>query len=411
MLSEIKRRAFQVWQKLPWPALILAGAFAVYGWLFVASFALPRHTEWETLRLFEKNGSAFPMTANGWPVLSHLISHLFYLCGGWNIRAYLALNYLLYIADMVLLYRLIVKSAGAYRYLPLFFIPFFSDLNALNLMQTTALPVHLTVFFGLMAVEAGFHWQPSYKNSLLFLLFLILSVFSMNGIFAFGLFIGWAVMLLTRRNWQMVLGAALLLSIPFIISTAYIDGSFFADFTQLFRKAVITCSAVLSGFDIETDFHFILILPVIGTLGYVLFQKRLWRDSDALALYSVLLAVFLSVFCMMNAPVQFPFLFINAGAGFAVFMIPIVLTLLRVRRFIFIYSCFLCVLGYSAGFSYRVFRIENDFRQTTVQCAEEYFRGDKQSEACQVLQDPYLPAVLDRAKALNLNYFRTHVKK
>ena len=61
--------------------------------------------------------------------------------------------------------------------LPLFFLPLFSDLNALNLTQTTALQFHFSVLFGLIAADIGFFRPPTYHNSLKFEKNLVLIAF------------------------------------------------------------------------------------------------------------------------------------------------------------------------------------------------------------------------------------------
>ncbi|MBR1777089.1 MAG: hypothetical protein IJ752_00685 [Alphaproteobacteria bacterium] len=406
MLSKIKQNIIQIWRKLPWPILILFGLWGAYKWVFSVTFPLPRHQEWDTLPMFSKQGASFPETAAGWPVLPELITHLFYLFGGWHIRAYLVLNYMIYLADIFLLYRLIVKAAGPYRYLPLFFLPFFSDLNALNLMYTAALPIHLTILFGLLAADFGFQRLLTYHNSMRFILFLSLSVFSMNSVFALSIFVGWAVMGLMHKNWKGVLGAFLVFMVVLNLFIFMFSGSSFSDFGQSLKKAVISSSAVLTGFDVETQLHFVLILPILGTLGYVMYKNKLWRDRDSLTLYTVIVACFLSAVSLLSAPVQIPFSFINAAVGFVMFLVPVVLTLLRIVRPVFIYATCLALLGYSADFSDQPYQLENSIRLTMRQCAEEYFAGQQQPKACRILEDPHLPTVLDQARQLRLNFTR-----
>jgi len=407
MFLKIKNRLLPIWEKLPWPALILFGIAALYGWIFKVDFPIPRYAEWDTLSMFEKKETAFPATADGWPLIPQLITHLFYFFGGWNIRAFLALNYLIYIADMILLYRLIEKAAGSYSFLPFFFIPFFSDLNVWNLMETTALQIHLTIFFGLWAADIGFQRLPTYRNSFFFLLFLALSVFSMNAVFATVVFFGWAFMELLQRKWRKVLGAFLLFFVIKSVSALKAEVYFFSGFSEAFRKTVMSVSAALSGFDLITDFHFILILPVIGALLAVVYEKKLWKDRDTLTLLTIGLAFFFSAFQRVSLPLQPPFSFISAGCGFVIFLVPVIFTLLRTVRPVFIYACCFAVLGYSADFSYRSFHTEALFRKTALQCAREYYSGTTHPAACVWLQDKRLPAVLDQAKALNLNFVRS----
>ena len=273
-------------------------------------------------------------------------------------------------------------------------------------METTALQIHLTIFFGLLAADMGFQRQPTYRNSLYFLLFLALSVFSMNSVFATVVFSGWAFMELSQRNWKKTLGAFLLFFAIKGISDFKSEIYFFSGFSEAFQKAVMSLSATLSGIDAIGDFHFILILPVIGALLLVVYEKKLWQDRDTLTLLTIGLAFFCSAIQRISQSVPLSFSFISAGCGFVIFLFPIVFTLLRTVRPVFIYACCVAVLGYSADFSYRSFRMEALIRKTALQCAREYYSGTAHPAACDSMQDKHLPVVLDQAKELNLNFVR-----
>ena len=406
MLQKIIQNKAQFYEKIPSLILTVCIFYSLYGFFRIADFPVLRHAEWDMLKIFSSETSAFPVMKQGWPVIPELIAHLFYFCGGWNIRAYLVLNYLIYAADILLLYDLIVGAAGKYRYLPLFFIPFFSDLNVLNLMQVNALPIHLTLFFGLIAVKIGFQCMLTYRNCWLFMLFLILSALSMNAVFAGIVFLCWAIMQIIRGNVALIIGMFLVLIFFLTLLLFASNGYFLMGFDISWRKAAITFSAVLTGFDIASSGICIFLIPISAALIWGIYKNELWKDSQTVMLGTILCALFFSSAAVFSVPPQLPFSFINAGAGFIIFSVPVVFSLLRVVRPVFVGACCFAILGYSAAFSHQAFRNEALIRNTTRKCIQEYFAGDKNSEACQKIEDKNLPDVLEQVKKMNLSFIR-----
>ena len=382
------------------PMLILTAA-GVLNFYYVLHFSVnaPHREEWEYLFVFSPEGSVFHVNQTARPVFAYSIAYIFFLLNGWDISFHLLFNYFVYLADIVLLYRLIIKTAGNNYFLPFFFLPFFSDLNALNLMQASALQLHLCVLFGLIAAEIGFCRPSTYHNSLKLILFATLSVLSMNLVFIFGILLGWGIMELGRKNWPRILGTAFFTIAIFHLCNSSI--SFFSG-EKLFYQAVLLYSAVLTGFDTQTPLHMIFILPVIAGLGYIFYKDRAWKNCHLMFLFSIVSATFFSA---LNAESSTdPYTFMHKGAGMALFAVPVVFTLLRKVKAVFIYVCCLSVIGYSASFSPDYFKAEASSRLQTLSCAQEYRQGLKNKE-CLFYSDD-VPDLLKLAQELQLNFIR-----
>lgn len=396
------QKAFlQIKEKFSLPMLVLIAA-GVMNFYYVLRYGanVPHRAEWDYLFVFPPEGSVLYAGRTARPILANVIADVFYLLNGWNITFHLVFNYFVYVADIVLLYRLIIKAAGEYRFLPLFFLPLFSDLNALNLMQATALQFHFSILFGLIAADIGFCQPPTYHNSLKFILFAGLSVLSMNMVFMLGILIGWIVMEAQRKNVARILGVFIFMSVIFQICCSGL--SVFAD-KQILQPAVILFSAVLTGLDMATSLHIVLILPVAAALGYVFYKRRLWKDNGALMLFSIILAAFLSALNVeKNARAD---MFIYNGAGIVLFAVPVVFTLLRLVKPVFIYLCVLSLIGYSASFSPAYFRAEAEIRRQTLECALKYYDGAGNG-VCPTVDQYRSAAFLDAARELNLNFTR-----
>ena len=406
MTLETTEKPKRILKNIPWIILALLGFYMIFGWFFIADFPVLRHTEWNALKMFSAQGFSFSPLDTGRPFIPQAVIYLFYLCGGWNIRAYLFFNLLIYAVDLILLYRMILKVSGPNRYLPLFFIPFFSDLNALNLMQITSLQIHLTLLFGFFALDYGFLKERTYANAMFFILFSALSVFSMNFIFAGVLLVCWIVVELLNRSWRRAIGAWILFNGILAVSLLGGRNTFFQDFDGSFKKAIIAVSAMLTGIDIPHPVHFVLMLPIAGVLFYILMEKELLKDRGTVALYAFIAALLFSAVNLIPFPVQPPFSFVHAAAGFIVFAVPVILTLLRGVRPVFVYACCLGVLGYSAAFSHHIFYIEKSYRNLERLCAEAYFNKKEQPEQCALLKDAHTPVAWDWAKSADLHFSR-----
>lgn len=396
-----RKNVFFIKEKCSWPMLVLFAA-GLLNFYYVLRYGVnvPYRSEWDYLFVFSAEGSVFHTDRLSRSVLPNLTAYVFYLLNGWNITFHVIFNYLIYVADVVLLYRLIVKTAGEYRFLPLFFLPLFSDLNVSNLLMATALRFHLTVLFGLIAADIGFCRPPTYRNSLMFVFFAALSVLSMNLVFMSGILIGWIVMEALRKNFSRIGGVLLFMIAIFHLCCG--DLVVFAE-KQIFQPAVILFSVALTGIDKLMPLHVVLILPIVIALGYAVYRYRLWKDNATILLLSIILAAFLSA--LNSEKNQNAYMFIHDGIGIVLFAVPVVFSLLRLVKPVFVYLCCLSLIGYSASFSPSYFKMESDVRGKTLICAESYYNGTGDGN-CRFIDEYRAAAFLDMAKELNLNFTR-----
>ena len=81
------------------------------------------------------------------------------------------------VASVLLVFRRKFANCSWY---PLFFLPFFSDLPSENLLWAGQAQFHFMLLFSMLALHFGFNKESSWRNVLLFSLFLILSTYSMS---------------------------------------------------------------------------------------------------------------------------------------------------------------------------------------------------------------------------------------
>lgn len=110
---------------------------------------------------------------------------ILYSLDGWNLRHQIIANFFLYLACLVALYKIIPYKNNL---MPLFFIPFFSDVLIDNALTGFQSQFYFMLLFAFIAVYFGFVKENSLKNTILFCVFTIFSMFSMTFLVGIALF-------------------------------------------------------------------------------------------------------------------------------------------------------------------------------------------------------------------------------
>ena len=111
---------------------------------------------------------------------TRLVYYLSWRADGLNFRNLILFNWLFYLGSVLAVIGLFRKNCREFPWFPLFFLPFFSDIAHVNLLWAGQGQFHFMLLFGTLAVYFGFAARGSFRNDLLFCLFLILCTFSMS---------------------------------------------------------------------------------------------------------------------------------------------------------------------------------------------------------------------------------------
>lgn len=291
-------------------------------------------------------------------------------------------SYGLYLLTVFQLWRVVRKAAGDKWFLPLLFVPLFSDMNAVNLLWGFASQTHLMIVFALLSVEFFFLRAESTKNRLAGLAFLLLSCLSMNIVFAVGVMVAALISEGTPRKAAFCCFIAVL-AVFFIDynptlereSAAVLSPEYGYYLTNVF-------SAYFTGFDRFSFLHAVvfcvLFLPIV-----VLFCKNFEADDrNRMALYAV---AFGSLFAAAGiARSRFGDPLMHRHAESVMICIPAVMILLYPMKKAFWTVAVIVALGYSAHFGTESFDEIRAERLQGVTCVEA-FKAGKNGGDCPTL--------------------------
>lgn len=135
---------------------------------------------------------------------------ILYHLDGWNLRHQIIANFFLYLACLGTLYKIIPYKNNL---MPLFFIPFFSDVLIDNALTGFQSQFYFMLLFAFIAIYFGFVKENSLKNTILFCIFTIFSMFSMTFLIGVALFMAFFI---KERN-KNTLIAGILIGIGIIL--------------------------------------------------------------------------------------------------------------------------------------------------------------------------------------------------
>ncbi len=287
-------------------------------------------------------------------------------------------SYVLYLLTVFQLWRVVRKAAGDKWFLPVLFLPLFSDMNAVNLLWGFASQTHLMILFALLAVEFFFLRPENTKNRLAGLLFLLLSCLSMNIVFAVGVMTAAMITERTPKKRAFFCFAAVLV-VFFIDYNPTVERTKASVFSPEYGYYLTNVfSAYFTGFDRFSIVHAVLFcalfLPIV-----VLFCKNFdMDDRSKMALYAV---VFGSLFAAAGIALsRFGDPLMHRHAESVMICIPAVMMLLYPMKKAFLAAAAIVALGYSAHFGTASFdKIKSD-RLQGVACIEAFKAGQNDGD-------------------------------
>lgn len=294
-------------------------------------------------------------------------------------------SYALYAAMVFQLWRVVRKAAGDKWFLPLLFVPLFSDMNAVNLLWGFTSQFHLMILFSLLAAEFAFLRTDTVVNRLLCLLFLLLSCLSMNIVFAVGVMI--AVLVAGDMPKKAALaGFAGVLAIFFIgypLDAAPAKTEIFS--VRYGYYWINVFSAYFTGFDRFSVLHVFLFAVLFLPLIFMFCREADADDKNRMALYAVVFGSLLAAAGIARDRFGDPLMHRHAES--VMVCIPALLMLLYPMKKAFLTAVAIVALGYSAHFGTTGFYIIKADRLQGVACVEA-FKAGKNGGDCPTLY-PY----------------------
>ena len=116
-----------------------------------------------------------------------LISEIVYLLFDWNLRYFNFINFFIYTFIGYVYWKILSKSnQGKMAIIPLLLMPIFTPMVGYNWLWAMLVQTHTMILFYLCAIYFGISLYDNKNTCLLFVLFLMLSVISMNIPLAIG---------------------------------------------------------------------------------------------------------------------------------------------------------------------------------------------------------------------------------
>ena len=291
-------------------------------------------------------------------------------------------SYLLYVLTVFQLWRVVRKAAGDKWFLPVLFVPLFSDMNAVNLLWGFASQTHLMILFALFAVEFFFLRPENTKNRLAGLAFLLLSCLSMNVVFAVGVMVAALIAEGTPKK-AAFCGFVAVLAVFFIDYNPTVeraDADVFSPEYGYYLTNVF--SAYFTGFDRFSFLHAVVFCALFVPVAVRFCKNFDADDRNAMALYAVVFSSLCAAAGIARSRFGDPLMHRHAES--VMICIPALLMLLYPMKKAFWTAAAIVALGYSAHFGSGSFdRIKAD-RLQGVACVEA-FKAGKNGGDCPTL--------------------------
>ena len=177
-----------------WLVLLLAVCWN-FSQIYRLAADIPFEDEWDYLSTLENCNfsSIFEVSVEHRIVFTKLLFLLSYWFDSLNIRHLIICNWFIYlflVFSVIVLFYKKLKITPCY---PLLFLPFFADIAYDNFLRSGQSQFHFLLLFGTWALYFGFRSEKSYRDMIIFWLFLFLSIFSMNPMLAVIIVFVWSL--------------------------------------------------------------------------------------------------------------------------------------------------------------------------------------------------------------------------
>lgn len=340
---------------------------------------------------------------------TRLFSWILYNFDGWNLRHQIILNFFLYLASMFVLYKIIPDKNSL---LPLFFIPCFSDVLIENQMTGFQSVFYFMLLFSFLAIYFGFVKENNVKNTLLFSIFAVCSMFSMTFISGIALFAAFIIKQ-HRINKNLIIAGCIIFTglIIFFSNYKHIDVQMEITTPDKLLFWYYYLRVILKGiFNVYLPAIWTMIAGILMIGGFVMSYIR-EKDKNDYYVYLalILLSLFLVAGIAAGRASGDPFHSV-AGRHLNVinYLIPCISALLMRFNYIkaaLIYFLIL-VFGFSSCYSFKTYISLKEFR---VQAKRELLMviNTKRAELTVGKVNPFdIKKCITRAKELNVSFLR-----
>lgn len=354
-------------------------------------------------------------------VLTRLLSWIFYHINGYNCISLIIFNFFLSCIGYFVLYKILKNIADDFVWLPLFFIPFFSDTFWMNRLISFQSQVYFMLLFSYVAIYYGLIKNKTLLSSV----FCFLASISQTFVSAIPIFFT-CILKEIKENKSKAIKALILPTIIISLAIAFglygfygpIDknweGYIYPNNLFFYRQAAYLTIKGIFLARIETKLEIFVVFLSVVSLITAVWQKRFYKEK---AFYP-LLAVYGMFFSFIIADT-----FARGGYGlgilpwhfdFFAYIIPtiaVTLYLLKLKNVLTIYTL-LIVIFHTPHFTqgYQTFKEFGNNNKMNAECVYDAINGLNNNICKGVYYSKDLTQVLNSAKRLNVSFVQTAKK-
>ncbi len=384
--------------------------------VFINAVDVPYWDEWETLLPGHLDSKLnwnwiFSFHNEHKIVWTKLYTWIFYHIDGWNLRHQIITNFFLFLTSLGLLYKVIPDKNSL---LPLFFIPCLADVNFENQLTGFQSQFYFMLIFAFIAIYFGFVKQKNLRNTILFSIFTVCSMFSMTFAAGIGLLI--AFIIKERKLNKYSLTAFLIIAAGILL--------FFANYGQLTEQMPLMLPDNLVFWTKYFKSIFVGVLNIcfsnrisvmagafISVIAVYLFIKEK-NNSDFyiyLALFSLSLCLIGAIGCGRFSDENI--LYVSSRHLLVInFLIPCIAALFYRYKQYKLCLLYLIILfcGFMNAFSYERYICIKEDRQRDKFVLSIMLDKNKDNVIIPELYPSNLTSYIKRGKLLNISSFRKH---
>lgn len=341
-------------------------------------------------------------------VFTKLLTLLQYKIDGWNIANQIRFNFFIQLASLGVLYKILRTVAKPFALLPLFFIPYFSDVLYENALWGFQSQFYIMTLFCFLAVYYGYVKESNTKNNILFTIFTICAMFSQTFIAGIALVIPYLIK--ERKNIKHIIYTL----IPFFIALLiFFTGKIDIQVKQLYFPNSLTFWYYFShilfksifGFVIKNSFQLLIIISMLFGYIYILFAKNK-LDDKKFQIYTALIFLALTFSAAISVGRADIGIVSPRYLSVTLYLVPLISVILynyNKYKYVCVYLLIL-IMAFAGRFSFENYKVNAENRLFAIKVISLY-KGQKSFIMSYVYYDNIADR-LKKAKQLDVSFTR-----
>lgn len=351
-------------------------------------------------------------------VLTRLLSWIFYRINNYNCTSIIIFNFFLSCLGYFVLYKTLKSVAKDFAWLPLFFVPFFSDIFWMNRLISFQSQVYFMLLFSYLAIYYGLVKDKILTSSI----FCFLATISQHFIAPLPIFIVCCIKEIKTRKLQSIktlLIPTLIITLGIMYNLRGFSGPIDQNWSgyiypnTLFFYKLASHLAIRGIVITRLDTSITIFASIIAIFALIVAISRikLYKSKNLYPIYAILATYFSFVLADTVARGGFGYGILPWHFDFFVYIIPTIAVAfyaLGLKKELFVYSIVL-LFFHTPHFTqgYQTFKEFGDANKINAECIYKAVNGQNNNICEGVYYSKDMTKVLNSAKKLNINFVQT----